>query len=220
MLPDHIIIDFDSTFITVESLDKLAAYKFSNNANGKNLIKDIQFLTNAGMNGDITFKESLDKRMKLLDINQNDILVLIEKLADCITPSFQKNKLFFKENFQRILIFSGGFKEFIIPIVDKFGINKSQVFANEFIYNSFGDIIGIDQKNVMSSNKGKVKQARSLKLNGEIHVIGDGFTDYEIKSEGVATHFFAFTENIKRKNVCELSDQVLSKFDDYLLFII
>ena len=115
--------------------------------------------------------------------------------------------------------YNGGFKEFIVPIVDKFGINKSQVFANEFIYNSFGDIIGIDQKNVMSSNKGKVKQARSLKLNGEIHVIGDGFTDYEIKSEGVATHFFAFTENIKRKNVCELSDQVLSKFDDYLLFI-
>ena len=219
MLPDHIIIDFDSTFIAVESLDELATYKFSNNENGKNLIRDIQLLTNAGMDGDITFKESLDKRMKLLEIDRNDILVLIEKLADCITPSFQKNKLFFKENSQRILFLSGGFKEFIVPIVDKFGINKSQVFANEFIYNSFGDIIGIDQKNVMSSNKGKVKQARALKLNGEIHVIGDGFTDYEIKSEGVATHFFAFTENIKRKNVCELSDQVLSKFDDYLLFI-
>ena len=219
MLPDHIIIDFDSTFITVESLDELAAYKFSDNANGKNLIKDIQLLTNAGMNGDITFKESLDKRMKLLDINQNDILVLIEKLTDCITPSFKKNKLFFKENFKRILIFSGGFKEFIVPIVDKFGINESQVFGNQFIYNSCGDIIGIDQKNVMSSNKGKVKQARSLKLNGEIHVIGDGYTDFEIKSAGVATHFFAFTENIKRKKVCELSDQVLSKFDDYLLFI-
>lgn len=219
MLPDHIIIDFDSTFITVESLDELASYKFSNNANGKNLIKDIQLLTNAGMNGDITFKESLDKRMKLLDINQNDILLLIKKLADCITPSFQKNKLFFKENFKRILIFSGGFKEFIVPIVDKFGIDESQVFGNQFIYNSYGDIIGIDQKNVMSFNKGKVKQARSLKLNGEIHVIGDGYTDYEIKSAGVATHFFAFTENIKRKNVCELSDQVLSKFDDYLLFI-
>ena len=55
MLPDHIIIDFDSTFIAVESLDELATYKFSNNENGKNLIRDIQLLTNAGMDGDITF---------------------------------------------------------------------------------------------------------------------------------------------------------------------
>ena len=86
MLPDHIIIDFDSTFIAVESLDELATYKFSNNENGKNLIRDFQLLTNAGMDGDITFKESLDKRMKLLEIDRNDILVLIEKLADCITP--------------------------------------------------------------------------------------------------------------------------------------
>ena len=44
MLPDHIIIDFDSTFIAVESLDELATYKFSNNENGKNLIRDIQLL--------------------------------------------------------------------------------------------------------------------------------------------------------------------------------
>ena len=75
------------------------------------------------------------------------------------------------------------------------------------------------KKNVMSKNQGKVKQVELLKLNGEIHVIGDGYTDYEIKLAGAATHFFAFKENIERKNVCELSDYILSRFDDYLLFI-
>ena len=219
MLPDHIIIDFDSTFITSESLDELAINKFGNHPNAKKLLGKIQSLTNAGMNGDISFEESLEKRMRLLKINQNDIELLIKKLSQSITPSFKKNKLFFAENYERILVISGGFKEFIVPIVDKFGIIESNVFANEFLYNLSGDIIGIDQKNVMSKNQGKVKQVELLKLNGEIHVIGDGYTDYEIKLAGDATHFFAFKENIERKNVCELSDYILSRFDDYLLFI-
>ena len=71
----------------------------------------------------------------------------------------------------------------------------------------------------MSSNQGKVKQANLLNLKGEVHAIGDGYTDYEIKLKGPATHFFAFTENIKRKNICALADITLSNFDDYLTFL-
>ena len=72
----------------------------------------------------------------------------------------------------------------------------------------------------MSKNQGKVKQVELLKLNGEIHVIGDGYTDYEIKLAGAATHFFAFKENIERKNVCELSDHILQqRFDGGITLI-
>ena len=157
--------------------------------------------------------------MRLLNINHNDIEILIEKLSQSITQSFIKNKDFFLKNYKRILIISGGFKEIIVPIVDQFGIIETNVFANQFVYNLFGDVIGIDKNNVMSKNKGKVKQVELLKLNGKIHVIGDGYTDYEIKLAGIASHFFAFKENVERKNICELSDQILSNFDDYLSFI-
>ena len=70
MLPDHIIIDFDSTFITSESLDELAINKFGNHPNGKKLLSKIQSLTNAGMNGDISFEESLEKTVKWTLENQ------------------------------------------------------------------------------------------------------------------------------------------------------
>ena len=97
MLPDHIIIDFDSTFITSESLDELAINKFGNHPNGKKLLSKIQSLTNAGMNGDISFEESLEKRMRLLKINQNDIELLIKKLSQSITPSFKKINYFLQK---------------------------------------------------------------------------------------------------------------------------
>jgi len=58
-----------------------------------------------------------------------------------------------------------------------------------------------------------------LGLAGEIHVIGDGYTDYQIKSEGPAKKFFAFIENIRRNSVCEVADVVLSNIDDYIKFL-
>ena len=47
-------------------------------------------------------------------------------------------------------------------------------------------------------------------------LIGDGFTDYEMKSVGSADKFFAFTENIKRKEVIENADYEIQNFDEFL----
>ena len=216
MIPDYIIIDFDSTFITEESLDELAKYKLRDQPDSQTMLNKIKSLTNAGMIGDIPFKQSLDERMEVLNLNRSDINSVSKILSECVTPSFTKNKSFFIENNNKIIILSGGFKELIVPIVDDFGILSSNVFANDFIYNSSEQITGINQDNIMSKNGGKVKQSKLLSIHGTVHVIGDGYTDYEIKLDGPATHFFAFTENIERKNICELADLTLSNFDDYI----
>ena len=216
MTPDYIIIDFDSTFITEESLDELAKYKLRDQPDSQTMLNKIKSLTNAGMNGDIPFKQSLDERMEVLNLNRSDINSVSKILSECVTPSFTKNKSFFIENNNKIIILSGGFKELIVPIVDDFGILSSNVFANDFIYNSSEQITGINQDNIMSKNGGKVKQSKLLSIHGTVHVIGDGYTDYEIKLDGPATHFFAFTENVERKNICELADLTLSNFDDYI----
>ena len=55
----------------------------------------------------------------------------------------------------------------------------------------------------------------TLKLNlcGNIIVVGDGYTDYEIKKCGVADTFIAFTENISRQSVIEKADIVANNFN-------
>ena len=107
----------------------------------------------------------------------------------------------------------------IITIFILLALTLNNNAKNDSLYNNSNQIIGIDRENIMSSNQGKVKQANLLNLEGEVHAIGDGYTDYEIKLKGPATHFFAFTENIKRKNICALADITLSNFDDYLTFL-
>ena len=43
-----------------------------------------------------------------------------------------------------------------------------------------------DKSNPMAYRNGKVKAIKSLGLRGEIIIIGDGYTDYEVKKMGAA----------------------------------
>ena len=216
MFPDYLIIDFDSTFINGESLDELANFVLRNHPERTKRLDKIKSLTEAGMTGEIPFDVSLSKRMTLLDGHRNDVQIVTRHLTKKVTLSFKKNRSFLQNYTSQIVIISGGFKEMIIPIISEYGINENQVFANEFVYDANENIIGINTENVMALSGGKCLQANALKLSGEIHAIGDGFTDYQLKVDGPATKFYAFTENVKRKNVCSLADGVLTCFDDYI----
>nr|MCU0392876.1 phosphoglycerate dehydrogenase [Thermoflexibacter sp.] len=61
-----------------------------------------------------------------------------------------------------------------------------------------------------------VKLLKSLHLQGEIYVIGDGYTDYEIRQAGLANSFFAFTENVEREVVVEKADHIAPSLDEFL----
>ena len=56
-------------------------------------------------------------------------------------------------------------------------------------------------------------------LKGKVLVIGDGYTDYEIKKEGYADSFFLFTENIKRDSIVKSADYLLKSLDQLFKII-
>ncbi|HEY9117293.1 MAG TPA: phosphoglycerate dehydrogenase, partial [Roseivirga sp.] len=133
-----------------------------------------------------------------------------------ISKSISRNKEFFEKNAENTYIVSNGFKDFIVPVVIDLGIKAEHVFANDFIFDRKGKIVDFNRENVLSSNGGKVKQIERLKLKGEIHMIGDGYTDYEVKKAGLAKKFYAFTENIERDNVKANADHIAPSFDEIL----
>ncbi|MGL4631983.1 MAG: phosphoglycerate dehydrogenase, partial [Leadbetterella sp.] len=51
-----------------------------------------------------------------------------------------------------------------------------------------------------------------------ISVIGDGYTDYELKKSGEAHRFYAFIENVKRENVLPGADFVINSLDEFLFY--
>lgn len=212
----YYVIDFDSTFTKVEALDVLGEISLANDEKKEGLLKEVEELTNRGMGGDLSFRDSLKKRIQLLKAHKNHLPQLVETLKKHISTSFIRNKSFFKENHENIFIVSNGFKEFIVPIVQEYGIKEENVFANSFEFDEQGQITGFDRSNQLSSNNGKVEQLKSLKLKGDVYVIGDGYTDYEIRAAGLANKFYAFTENVERDNVLEKADHITPSLDEFL----
>ena len=207
------IIDFDSTFIKVESLDELLEISEPGN---KLKIDKVKNITNEGMEGKISFSESLSRRIKLLEATKDNIDKTVHKLRDKVSDSFVNNIDFLKENNDNIYIVSSGFHEIIDPIVLEYGILKKNIYANSFIFDKSQKIIGYDKNNPLSTSKGKVKILKMLGLKGITHIIGDGFTDFEIKKEGYADYFYLFTENIKRKSLIKNADFLLKSFDQFI----
>ena len=149
------IIDYDSTFIQVESLDELSKNSKSYNLKNK---KEIEKITNMGMDGKISFSESLERRIKLINSTREDIKCTLEVLQNRITESFLRNENFLKKNSENIFIVSSGFHELIDPIVWVW--YQRTHLCDNFLFKD-KNIVGFDRNVLPSRSKAKWK---SLKI--------------------------------------------------------
>lgn len=212
----HFVIDFDSTFTKVEALDILGEISLAHHPEREERLQLIKDVTDRGMAGEMSLRESLESRINILDAHKSHIEELVKRLSQLVSKSISRNKTFFEVNAANTFIVSNGFKEFIVPVVTQLGIRPEHVFANDFVFDDDGNIIDFNRDNVLSSNGGKVKQIEQLSLEGNVHMIGDGYTDYEVRKAGAANTFYAYTENIERDSVKAHADHIAPSFDEFL----
>lgn len=212
----NFVIDFDSTFTRVEALDVLGEISLAGLANKEDILNKVKAFTDSAMAGEISFRESLNGRIRLLEANRNQLPQLISILKTKVSKSFMRNRDFLTNHSDNVFIISNGFKEFICPIVSEYGIKEENVYANTFSFDDEGNIIGFDASNILSGDKGKPAVIKEMNLKGEVYVIGDGYTDYEIREYGMAERFYAFTENVSRDKVLEKADHIAPSLDEIL----
>ena len=99
------------------------------------------------------------------------------------------------EHRNQIYIISGGFKDFIYPVVKNFTIDESHILANTFTINETGQITGYDETNPLAQKHGKVNAVKSLQL-------------YDV--------FIAYTENVSRPEVVNQADKIVSNFNQII----
>ncbi|GAA4494573.1 hypothetical protein GCM10023172_04940 [Hymenobacter ginsengisoli] len=215
LLP-YLVFDFDSTFTQVEGLDELADIALAGQPDRAERVGQIKALTDRGMAGEIGFQESLAQRLALLGANRRHLAPLVAHLQTKVSASIRRNAEFFRRFADRIYVVSSGFREFIEPVVAEFGIGPSHVLANTFTFDAEGNITGCDPANVLSRDGGKIRQLVLLDLDGPVYVLGDGYTDYQIREAGLAHRFYAYTENVSRPSVVAHADEVLPTFDEFL----
>jgi len=108
-----------------------------------------------------------------------------------------------------VIIMSGGIKELIIPFAKKLSISHKDIHAVEINWDELGNFKSINQKNGFYLSK--VNGYRKIKpLEKKIIVIGDGFTDLQLFTEGFADTFIAYTEHTYRDRIIQKSHNTVS----------
>ncbi len=218
MVLPWLIINFDSTFVGVESLDVLAGIALAAHPERETRTAEVRRLTALAMNGEIAFADALVRRLALIAPWREHIAVLIERLRAGISPSFRRHREFLAAQAEKIWIVSAGFHEYIDPVVTEFGLRREQILANRFRIE--GDAItGFDTDNPLAADGGKIKAVAALKLDKPIVAIGDGMSDYELFKAGVADHFFAWTESVRREKLIAIAPQTAADLDEVIAAI-
>ena len=213
-----LILDFDSTLIKTESIEDLSKIVLDDKSQKTELLKKISDITNKAMSGEMSFEDSLHQRLSLLSVNKNHINQLSLQVSKNFDNSFIRNLDFFESFIDDIYIVSGGFKKVIKYAFKSISNKYWNIFANdlEFIGNN---MIGVDKINPLSRNFGKAELIKSMNLYGDIIVVGDGYTDYEIKKLNLAKYFLCYTKHIKRSKVIKHSDLVCDDFNQVVKFL-
>ncbi len=214
--PITYVFDFDSTLVRIETLEVLADIALAGAPDAAAIRAEVGALTDQAMAGDLPFGEALRRRLALLPLTRTHVAELAARILDEGTPSVRRNLRFFRENAGRIIILSGGFREIIAPLAAHLHVPAEQVLCNDLIYDADDRVVGVDEANPLSQAGGKPTLIRSLNLPGPVVMIGDGWTDAEVKLEGVAHRFHAFTEIVRRDRVVAAADTEAPSMDEFL----
>lgn len=197
-----IIFDFDSTLIKDESFELMLENKLKKNPQ---ILEKIKSITDKGMNGEVSFEDSVLARFQLACPSLEDIDRFIKnnlpsRLSDGIKNLCDQ---LIKDNFD-LWIVSGGLKKAIMPFAQYLNIKKERVIALEGLWDDKGQFLKIKKTPSLES---KVQALEEIlpQLKKPIIAIGDGFTDYQLYEAKIANYFILYTEHQKREKVYNLA---------------
>lgn len=209
-----VVFDFDSTIVDCETLDLVSEISLEGRSDKEATLAEVKRITALGMEGTIPFGESLSRRIALVAPTRAAVAAVAERIVSHITPSFLAHEDLFRAHQGSIAIVSGGFDDIIYPVADRLGIPHTCVYANRFSFDERGVAIGVDTDRPSAHAGGKTLAVEAAGLPRPLVIVGDGWTDYEIKESGAADAFIAYTQHARRENVITRADACANSFDE------
>ncbi|WP_440683439.1 HAD-IB family phosphatase [Cysteiniphilum halobium] len=215
---NNVIFDFDSTLIRFESLEVIMAELLQGD---QFKIQQIETLTNAGMNGEMSFRDSLEARLKVAKPTKAALDAFVAQYCpSALTVGIKELIEQLHQQHVKVWVISGGFSELILPFAEYLGIPASRVFAVNLHWDENGYFDGLNNSNGFCDSK--VTGATNIQdqLTGKTVIVGDGFTDYELYNAGVADEFIAYIEHVQRDKVLSVAKLCAKNVDELEKLII
>ncbi len=185
-----VLFDFDSTLIRCESLEEICAEYLDDDTR-----RDISLITQAGMEGKISFAESLSMRLKLAQptktaiekFTANPELYLTHGMKDLIKSLSTRCDIW---------VISGGLVDVIYPFAEAVNIPRERVRGITGRWD--GEIFHLKKSDPFVSGKIEGCQALVRHWKSPTLAVGDGITDFALYQEGLVNHFLPYTEHVTR----------------------
>lgn len=209
---DAVTFDVDSTIIQEEGIDELA--KFCGKEN------DVISLTNRAMQGDMTFRQSLEERLNIIKPNLMQIKQFLASHPIKLSPGIKTLVTTLQNHKKQIFLISGGFHSLIAPVATSLNIPLENIFANKLKFYYTGEYAGFDENQPTAENGGKIKVIKYLKNKKELKTIvhiGDGSTDLETTS--IVDLFIGYGGNVIRENVKQQSLWYITDFNELVTIL-
>lgn len=171
-----IIFDVDSTLVTIEALDFLAA------RNG--CAHQVAALTSQAMNGQLPYHQSLRQKLALVRPSFSDLIWQGQAYLRHLTPGVPETLAYLRRRGHSIWLLTGSFQPAVGTLAHYLGIPDSHVFTNEIFFTPAGHYASFNRHHPLAHNHGKAILLHALKdqLIDPVF-IGDGATDLEAQSQ-------------------------------------
>jgi phosphoserine phosphatase len=174
--PAAFCFDVDSTVITTEGIDELAAF-----ANKK---AEVAALTARAMGGAMPFHEALEARLSIIRPSATLVADFLSRHPHKLTFGVRELVATLHARGTHVFLVSGGFTQMIFPVAQELAIPRERVFANTLLFGEDGAYAGFDTSAPTCRDGGKAEVMRRLKERfggGGIVMVGDGATDLQAK---------------------------------------
>ena len=165
-----VAMDMDSTLITIECIDEIAAHAGLKDA--------VAAVTESAMRGEIDFKASLTRRVALLKGLSADALEAVYRDRLALTPGAETLLAAARAVGAKTLLVSGGFTFFTERLRERLGLDATASNVLEIVDGTLtgrvlGDIVDADAKAAAL----RAMRARHAANGGLVVGIGDGAND-------------------------------------------
>ncbi len=201
-----VVFDVDSTLAGIEGVDWLAALRDAETA------AYVKGLTARVMAGELPIEAAYASRMARIAPTRDEIGRLIEAYRAAASPGAREVIATLQGAGVRVVAISGGLAAAVVPFCVSLGFAGADVHAVPVDWGANGAYAGMDPKTPLATQLGKAVVVRQLGLPRPILAVGDGSTDVELKRQGVADAFAAYTGYSRRPAVLAAADFTVGSF--------
>lgn len=202
-----IAFDCDSTLSAIEGIDELGRLR------GPSVFEEIEYLTNAAMNGDVAIDDIFSRRLEIIKPDRDLCAQVGQMYIEEIEPDAIQVINQLRQDGWLPVIISGGFSQVIQPLANHLGIDRVEAVPLKF--NPDGSYAGYDTSAPPSRNGGKPEILTSM--IDELHpaksvMVGDGISDLE--TQDVVDSFIGFGGFAKRERVVQDADHFIHSLSE------